>query len=218
MVPATKSSRDLREIIKWIIKRPQAPCAASKQGAKWRYQKVFLVLGVAQACTKELLLPWDRTDGVKDSCWAHSVQMSCSSIGFVLKGLGAQKKGQRQRLWSLALRESLWKPASTPAIVLICFLLSQEFRRWKGKRAHPEQLALLFEWPTRTHGLGDINSWRYHHISGFFYWLRVWMPKNRPLNLDVPCSQTAETAVVTLRDSNPQNSPFFKFTDEVTAL
>lgn len=37
----------------------------------------------------------------------------------VLKGLGTQKKGQRHRLWSLVLQESLWRPLSTSAAVLI---------------------------------------------------------------------------------------------------
>lgn len=40
------------------------------------------------------------------------------------------------------------------------------------------------------------------------------MPKTGPVDFDVPHSQT----VVTLRDSKPQKSPFFKFTGEVTAL
>lgn len=118
--------------------------ATAKQGTKRRHRKVFLFLGVAQGCTKELLLPWGCTGGAQDFCWAHkaSVQMSFSPTSFVLKGLGTQKKGQRQRLWSLALRASLWKPASTSAIVLIFFFFHLFFFCWArnlgdgGVRAH----------------------------------------------------------------------------------
>lgn len=65
----------------------------------------------SQRLTQALLLPaWEQ---------AASVEMNFSWNVSVLKGFGTQKKGQRHRLWSLVLQESLWRPLSTSAAVLI---------------------------------------------------------------------------------------------------
>lgn len=84
----------------------------------------------------ELPFPWD---GVKDFSAGlrteASAQMSFSWNVLPLRGLGAQREGQRRRLGSLARWESFWGPASTSATLLINFFAEPGVWGMEGQKS-----------------------------------------------------------------------------------
>lgn len=164
---ALKAPRATREFIAWITRGISTSSMSCSRAPLGTFPRPWDGSGLCWASLSLELHGWSQ--GLLCQPENRKPVLRWASLGMSVHSEVLDPKGKgRDGDWDLWHGGNLsggWP--LHPQHSWLIFVLSHKFGQWRDKRAHPQQLALLFEWPERTQRLGAINSQRYCHISFF---------------------------------------------------